>query len=275
MEARSHSIRSNGVELHVVEEGEGPPVLLVHGFPDDHAVWRKQIPVLVAAGYHVIAIDTRGCGLSDIPARRDQYALPHLVADIAAVLDHFGIDQVRLVAHDWGAVIAWQFCMAHPDCVERFIALSVGHPTAYASAPLSQKLKGYYILLFQIPWLPEWLLRLGNWRMLGLLTKSPNEVPNWRERLSRPGRLTAAIDYYRANFALLLPRQWPKVAVPVMGIWSDRDVALGREQMENTGNWVTGPWRFEVVSGVGHWFQLDAPDQVNSLLLDYLKADLL
>ena len=132
--------RVNGVRLHAAVAGEGPPVLLVHGFPDDHAVWRKQIPALAAAGYKVIAPDMRGCGESEAPVDVSSYRIDVLIDDLVGLLDTLGIERVRLVAHDWGAVIGWAFAIRHPERVERYAALSVGHPSAYARGPLEQKL---------------------------------------------------------------------------------------------------------------------------------------
>src|SRR5512139_1273380 len=118
MDGSPRRMRVNDVELSVLIEGEGPDVLLVHGFPDDHAVWRKQIPALVAAGYRVIAPDTRRCGDSDVPPRVADYRLDVLVSDLLALLDALGIEKVRLVAHDWGAVQGWHFAIRHPERVE-------------------------------------------------------------------------------------------------------------------------------------------------------------
>lgn len=270
--AVAHRIAVNGITLNVVVEGEGPDVLLVHGFPDDHEVWRKQIPVLVAAGYRVIAPDTRGCGQSDMPPRVADYKLPNLVGDLVRVLDALNVRKVRLVAHDWGAVIAWHLCMHHPERVERYAALSVGHPKAYANGPLEQKLKSWYVLAFQLRGTPEWALRAAGWRFFRALTRLPSEWPNWHAKLSRPGRLTAGINYYRANLRLLLlPIDRPKVRVAVMGVYSTGDRYLAEAQMVDTSQYVSGPWRFERIEGVSHWMQLEAPEKVNALLLDFLR----
>src|ERR1044072_4311279 len=118
-------MRVNDVELNIVTQGEGPAVLLVHGFPDDHTVWRNQIPALVDAGYRVIALDTRGCGESEIKPRESDYAIDKLVADLVALLDALEIEKVRLVGHDWGALQAWFFLVEHPERVDRSIVLSV------------------------------------------------------------------------------------------------------------------------------------------------------
>ena len=269
--ARGQFVSTNGVKLHVVIEGNGPDVLLVHGFPDDGNVWRKQVPALVKAGYRVIVPDTRGCGESETPTGTAAYTLDNLVADLVAVLDAFGIDKVRLVAHDWGAVIGWQFCIRHPERVERYIALSVGHPNAYAQGPLEQKLKGWYVLFFQLRGVAEWALRLGGWRLFRAVTRFPSEASQWIGKLSRPGRLTAAINYYRANIRLLFKSDWPAVTVPVFGIWSSGDAFLAEAQMVNTQRFVTSDWRYERVDGASHWLQLDAPERVNALLVDALR----
>jgi pimeloyl-ACP methyl ester carboxylesterase len=143
----SGRIRVNDVELNVVVQGEGPGVLLVHGFPDDHTVWRNQIPPLVDAGYRVIALDTRGCGESEIKPREDDYAIDKLVADLVALLDALRIAKVRLVGHDWGALQAWCFAMEYPERVDRYIAMSVGHPAAYARGRGRAEAQGLLLVL--------------------------------------------------------------------------------------------------------------------------------
>ncbi|MGW4772627.1 alpha/beta fold hydrolase [Nocardia sp. NPDC004278] len=268
----SRRIAVNGITITVVIEGHGPDVLLLHGFPDDHDVWRLQIPALAAAGYRVIAPDLRGCGLSDAPSRKQDYALTHLIADLIGLLDALAIAKVRLVGHDWGAAIGWRLVLQHPDRIERYAALSVGHPVAYAKAPLEQKLKGWYVLFFQLRGLADWLLRCRNWWLFRKLTRFDAEMPNWIANLERPGRFTAALNYYRANFkGALFPKDLPHARVPVMGVWSDRDAFLAESQMVASEALVDAPWRYERVSGANHWLQLTAPDRVNALLLDYLR----
>ena len=229
-------IRVNGRELNVLIAGEGPDVLLVHGFPDDHTVWRRQIGPLVAAGYRVIAPDTRGCGDSEMPPRVRDYRLDVLVADLVALLDALGIGKVRLIGHDWGAVQGWQLAIRHPERVERYIALSVGHPGAYARAGLAQKLRAYYVLLAQLRGLIELVIRSFGWRLFVMFSGYPEEMPRWRQRLSRPGRLTAGLNYYRANLHLLFEGAGPRVRVPVVGIYSSGDRFLVERQCASPGN---------------------------------------
>ena len=264
-------MRVNGIDMNVLVAGSGPDVLLVRGFPDDHTVWRKQIPVLVAAGFRVIAPDMRGCGETTLMPRTEDYRLDNLVADVKGLLDALGVKSVRLVGHDWGAVIGWHFCFAHPEMVDRYVALSVGHPTAYATAPLKQKLMGTYILVFQLRGIAEWLIRRNNWQALRVGMRFPDEAPNWIAKLKRPGRLTAALRYYRANIGMIVARTLPRVSRPVMGVWSDGDIALCEEQMSNPKRYLDGPWRYERIDGANHWLQLDAAERTNALLRDYLK----
>jgi pimeloyl-ACP methyl ester carboxylesterase len=267
----SRRIVVGGVSLNVVVEGVGPDVLLIHGFPDSHQVWRKQIPALVAAGYRVIAPDLRGYGDSDMPPDVASYAVEPVVADLVGVLDALGVAKVRLVGHDWGAMIGWLLAIAHPSRVDRYAALSVGHPNAYSRAGLMQKLKGYYILVIQARGLAEWLMRLGDWWFFRLMTRYAAEFPVWKAEMVRPGRLRAALGLYRANLWLVLPQKFPQVTVPVLGVWSSDDLFLTEQQMLRSGEHVNAAWRYERLDGVNHWMPLSAPERVNALLLDFMR----
>jgi pimeloyl-ACP methyl ester carboxylesterase len=268
----SRCIAVRGITLNVVVEGEGPDVLLVHGFPDSHQVWRRQIPALVAAGYRVIAPDLRGYGASDMPPGGvAAYAVKELVADLVALLDALRIHRVRLVGHDWGAMLGWLLAIEHPARVERYAALSVGHPNAYSRGGLMQKLKGYYILLIQARGVAEWLMKLGDWWFFRQMTRYADELPHWKAEMARPGRLSAALGLYRANLGLVLPQKRAPAPMPVMGVWSSGDLFLTERQMRGSRNFVTGPWRYERLDGVNHWMTLAAPERVNALLLDFLR----
>lgn len=262
--------RVNGIDMNVLIAGDGPPVLLVHGYPDTHKVWRNQIPKLVEAGYRVIAPDTRGCGRSEMLPNVGDYQLANLVGDLVGLLDILGIDKVRLVGHDWGAIISWQFALHHPERVDRYIALSVGHPTAYNRGGWKQKLKGYYILFLQLRGISEWLAQLGDWWLFRQMTRYPAEFPHWREQLSKPGRLVAGINYYRANLRQLSASEFPRARVPVVGIWSDGDLFLDEGQMLRTQDYCDGDFVYERIEGANHWLQLDAPDRVTPVLIRHL-----
>ena len=264
-------IRLNDVELNVVAQGQGPPVLLVHGFPDDHTVWRNQIPALVNGGYRVIALDTRGCGESEVKPRQSDYVIDKLVADLLGLLDALRIEKVRLVGHDWGALQAWFFTMQHPERVERCIALSLGHPSAYRSAGVAQKIKGYYLFFIQLRGFIEFLVRRSNWLLFRLALWFPVEFPNIKKRLSRPGRLTAGFNYYRANLRLMRSKLFPRVEVPVVGIWSDGDSFLTENQMRDSERYCDAGFRYIRMTGANHWPQLTASAELNSLLLEVLQ----
>ena len=263
--------RVNGVELSVQIAGEGKPLLLLHGFPDDHRVWRYQVPYLVEQGFRVIVPDQRGCGDSSMPHRASDYAIGHLVGDLVALLDRLKIDRLPVVGHDWGAVIGWRLAMEHPDRVSRYAALSVGHPQSYAQGGLAQKLRGWYVLFFQLRGVAEAVLLAGDGRLLRRLTDHPGEAQHWVRQLGRPGRMTAAINYYRANLDLILPRTYPPVDMPVLGMWSDGDRFLTESQMTRSAEFCPRGWQYRRVEGASHWLQLDAPDAVNAALFDFLS----
>lgn len=272
MTEESTMVQVNGLHMHVVSAGQGPPVLLLHGFPDTHSVWRKQIGILAQAGFRVIAPDLRGYGKTDAPPHVRDYAMDLLCGDVVGLLDALGIDKVRLVGHDWGAAIGWQVCMHAPGRVERFVALSVGHPAAFAHAGAMQRLRSSYMLGFMMPGLAEHTLRLGNWFFVRKFTRDRTQIGYWRRALRPHGRLTAALNYYRANIRLGVPHHWPAVTVPVMGVWSDGDPALGEKQMRDSSRYVQAEFRYERIDGADHWMQLTAPERLNALLLDYFGA---
>lgn len=273
MVEESSIVEVNGLHMYVLSAGQGPPVLLLHGFPDTHVVWRRQIRALAEAGFRVIAPDLRGYGKTDAPRGVHNYRLELLRADVLALLDALGIDKVRLVGHDWGAALGWQLCIAAPARIERFVALSVGHPSALAGAGLAQRLRMFYVFLFLMPGLGERLLKFCNWFFVRKFTRDRTQIGHWRRNLRPRGRLTAALNYYRANMrgGALRPRP-AAVTVPVMGLWSDGDPALGEKQMRDSGRFVQAEFRYERVEGADHWLQLTAADQVNALLLDYFGA---
>jgi pimeloyl-ACP methyl ester carboxylesterase len=272
MAHESLMLEVNGIRMHAVSAGQGPAVVLLHGFPDTHMVWRKQIGVLAAAGFRVIAPDLRGYGRTDAPAGVMAYTLEQLRADVIGLLDALKIDQADLVGHDWGGIIGWQLAALAPQRLRRFVALSVGHPSALAHAGVMQRLRMTYVLGFAIPGLAEHALRAADWFAMRQFTGEPGQADYWKQDLSPPGRLTAALNYYRANLSLALPHAYPHVNLPVMGIWSDRDPALGERQMRDSAHYVTGEFRFERIRDADHWLQLTAHEQVNRLLLAFLKA---
>jgi pimeloyl-ACP methyl ester carboxylesterase len=261
------------VTINIRDEGEGPAVVLLHGWPDTNHLWQHQVPELAARGYRVIAPDLRGFGATTRPAEVSAYAIRHLVGDVVAVLDKLEIDRAHLIGHDWGAAVAWMAAARVPERVATLIALSVGHPTAFAKAGLRQLEKSWYMLFFQFTGVAEEWLSANNFRNLRRWSSHP-DIDAVVDRLSEPGALTASLNIYRANRPTISlvkpPRRLPPVAAPTLGVWSSRDLALTEKSMTGSHAYVSGPWQYERLDGIGHWMQLEAPDKLNALVLDFL-----
>lgn len=266
-------VDSNGVGIEYDVHGAGRPVVLLHGFPDSSRLWRHQIPALVDAGFQVIVPDQRGYGRSDHPEEIDAYSIVFLALDVVAVLDDLGLERAHVVGHDWGAAVAWAAAAFAPDRVDHLAALSVGNPMAFAGAGLAQREKSWYMLLFQFVGIAEQWLTENDWA-------------NFREWMAHPdadgvigdleatSSLTTGLNWYRANVnpqAMVgPPLELPMVAAPTLGVWSTGDHHLLERQMTESERYVSGLWRYERIEGVGHHMQLEAPDAVNALLLDFL-----
>lgn len=267
-------VDSSGVGIEVEVAGDGDrTVLLLHGFPDSGRLWRHQVPALTAAGLRVVVPDQRGYGRSDKPAEVDAYALPYLVGDALAVLDAVGAPRAAVVGHDWGAAVAWGLASLLPERVERLVALSVGHPASFAAAGTPQREKSWYMLLFQFAGTAEAWLADDDWRNFREWSGHPDADEVARE-LEKHGSLTPGLNWYRANLPpeVLLgpPPALPPVQAPTMGVWSSGDMALTEQQMTGSADHVSGTFRYERLDGPGHWMQLEAPEAVNGLLVDFL-----
>ncbi len=267
-------INVGGLTFHVIHEGTGYPVLLLHGFPDSSHLWRNQIPHLVKAGLRVIAPDLRGFGNSDKPAETEAYALPVILGDVIGILDQLNAPQAHVIGHDWGAGVAWALAAMYPDRVQRLVALSVGHPATFFKAGLEQREKSWYMLFFQFRGLAEEFLTKDDWKLFRDWTRHHPETEKWIEDLSRPGALSAGLNWYRANVApeLAVPERWalPNVTAPTMGVWSSGDAYLTESQMLLSQQCVSGSWTYERLEGASHWMQLDRPDYVNEILVRFL-----
>ena len=268
-------VQGDGITLAVLDEGSGPAVLLLHGFPDSSALWRHQVPALVSAGLRVIAPDLRGFGQSDKPEAVEKYAISRSVADIVAVLDELGAERAHVVGHDWGAGLAWALAAYVPTRVERLVVMSVGHPNTLREPSIEQWEKGWYQLLFQFPGVAEELIQRDDWKLFRAMLRGSGDVDLYFVDLARPGALTAGLNWYRANArpeqALRRTRPFPAVAAPTLGLWSSGDAYLTEEGMLGSGKHVTGPWRYERIEGASHWLQLDEPERINELLLEFLS----
>jgi pimeloyl-ACP methyl ester carboxylesterase len=264
----------NGIDLYVQDEGEGEAVLLLHGFPDTGYLWRNQVPALLKAGYRVIVPDLRGRGKSGMPEEVDDYSVINVTEDLRSLLDDLSIEKAHVIGHDWGAATAWAFASFYVPRVSSLVALSVGHPGSFSKVNFQQMARSWYMLFFQFKGVSENLIQAKDWSFFRTAFRNDADVDRYIEDLSRPGRLTAALNWYRANVppsSLLTDSgiDWPKVEVPTMGVWSSDDFALTEEQMTGSPEFVLD-WRYERLEDVGHWMQIEAPDKVNDLLVDFL-----
>jgi pimeloyl-ACP methyl ester carboxylesterase len=262
----------DGVGIEYQVTGEGRPVVLLHGFPDSGRLWRHQVPALAAAGFQVIVPDLRGYGRSGRPGAVEAYSLPLLAGDVLAVLAEQRIARAHVVGHDWGAALAWGLASLAPDHVDHLTVLSVGHPATFLRT-LGQRQMSWYMLLFQFAGTAERWLTEDNWANFRTWARHPDAGQVIAD-LEATGSLTPGLNWYRANLPAEAwagpPPQLPPVQAPTMGVWSTGDIALTEVQMTDSAQSVAGPWRYERLDGPGHWMQLDAPDQVNQLLLDFL-----
>lgn len=283
-------IETNNIKLHVVTNGpgDGTPVVLLHGFPEFHYGWRKQIPALAQAGFRVIAPDQRGYNLSDKPGRVSAYKVEMLAKDTLGLFDHFGIQKARLVGHDWGAVVAWHIALHHPDRLEKLAILNAPHPdvmTRFMLENAEQRKKSWYVFFFQIPLLVEWILRKDNCRdlvrtIVGSGRKSTftrADIEEYKKAWSQPGALTGMLNWYRAivrgSFKSVVRfKREParRVKIPVLILWGKNDAALSHELVQpslelcDVGSAV-------LYDKATHWVHLEEADDVNKKLIEFLK----
>jgi epoxide hydrolase 4 len=282
------TIAVNDVELQVSITNEGGPrglALLLHGFPELAFSWRYQIPALAEEGYEVWAPNLRGYGASSKPPKVSDYAMDHLLADVAALIDAAGRDDVTLVGHDWGAAQAWMFAIRQVRPLQRLVIMNVPHPACMRRElrRLRQLSKSWYIFFFQIPWLPERLLRARRAKAIGdAFTRSavdPSRFPDavtdvYREAALRPGAMRSMVNYYRAALRggrAAASEELPVIQTPTLMIWGLEDVALSKETTDGTDEHVAD-LTVRFLPGVSHWVQQEAPETVNAMLLAWLDG---
>ncbi|MER2599731.1 MAG: alpha/beta hydrolase [Caldilineales bacterium] len=276
-------IATNGITLHVALAGpaDGPPVVLLHGFPEYWGGWQRQIPALAAAGYRVIVPDQRGYNLSSKPRGVAAYRITHLMDDVIGLLDALGYRQVALVGHDWGAAVAWWVAGMHPDRLSKLAILNVPHTAVMFRALLHswrQLRRSWYMFFFQLPRVPESSLAANNWRNAVRTLKgstrrgtwTPEQIGGYRGAWSQAGAITAMLNWYRAalrgqgKLASL-----GRIRVPTLMIWGAQDIALGRELAQPSIE-LCDTGRLVFLEEAGHFVQHEEPEQVNTLLLDFL-----
>lgn len=281
-------IEANGQRFETLIAGKGGRKLamLLHGFPESNYSWRFQIPLLVKLGYEVWAPNLRGYGRSSKPAHLRDYAIEYLTEDVAQLIDQAAEGRpVTLIAHDWGALIAWAFAASKQRPLERLVILNVPHPARLAEGLRTwrQLKKSWYVFFFQIPWLPERLMAARGAQAIGrafsaLAIDQTNFGPEvfqiYRDNALIPGALTAMVNYYRAaaqttGFSNFRRDKVAAIIVPTLMIWGEEDLALGVELTDGYDGLVED-FTLRRLKGVGHWVQQENPEAVNAHLEAWL-----
>ncbi|ABW26217.1 alpha/beta fold hydrolase [Acaryochloris marina] len=276
-------ITTNQVRLHYVTQGEGPLMLMLHGFPEFWYSWQHQIPVF-AQDYKVVALDMRGYNDSEKPQDVSAYRMAELIKDVQGVIQGLGYDQCILVAHDWGGAIAWQFAYAHPEMLHKLIIMNLPHPAKFQEALISnprQMLRSWYIGFFQVPMLPELMFQANDYRAISSMFSeratnknafSPADLEAYKNAVAKRGALTAMINYYRSNLDMLLkPKDWGVLDVPTLLLWGEDDFALGKELTYGTQDYVRD-LELHYLSECSHWIQQEQPELVNQYMRTFLMS---
>jgi pimeloyl-ACP methyl ester carboxylesterase len=277
-------LETNGIKLHVVMAGpkEGQPVFLLHGFPEFWYGWRKQIPALAEAGYHVIVPDQRGYNLSDKPKGVRAYAIDKPADDILGLMDLLGYEKINLIGHDWGAIVSWALAIWHPGRLHKLGILNVPHPAVMSNflrrGDPEQLRRSWYFFTFQIPWLPEYLLSRNDWRRTVLAlrgsgkihTFTNEDITEYKKAWSQPGAMTAMLNWYRA--ARYLPKllKETRVKVPTLLIWGMHDAALNHSMARPSIDYCDDG-KLVLFEDATHWVQHDEAESVNQLLIEFLS----
>jgi pimeloyl-ACP methyl ester carboxylesterase len=282
LDLEHHMVNVDGVALHFVAAGAGKPVVLLHGFPEFWYGWRRQIGPLADAGFRVVALDQRGYNTSGKPRDVAAYRLDVLADDVVGVLDSIGCERAAVVGHDWGGIVAWWVAARRSERVERLAVLNAPHPLVFRkllTGSLRQLLKSWYTFYFQVPWLPERLFAVRDGALLKRAMRrssrpgafSEADLDAYAEAWSRPGAMTAMINWYRAAMRGGPTTSEARVSVPTMIIWGARDHALDRRLAEmSLAQCDQGALEF--IEEATHWVQHEEPERVNQRLLDFLHA---
>ena len=286
-EIRTRTLQANGLSFVIDEAGEGDNVaLFLHGFPESKHSWRHQLPLLAKLGWRAVAFDQRGYGDSSRPKGVAAYDIENLMADAGAVFDALGAKRRLLIAHDWGAVVAWAFAMDRVRDIEGLVIMNVPHPAVFqqnlATNPAQRK-KSWYMFFFQLPWLPELALTANGARAIGKAFSdmavdrsrfSEADLDHYRQNALKPGAATAMVNWYRAGLRNGMkkwaPGKAPVIEVPTLMIWGEEDTALGIEMTEGYGPYAKD-FTLHRLPGVSHWVQQEAPEAVNARLETWLK----
>ncbi|MGE0489979.1 MAG: alpha/beta fold hydrolase [Vulcanimicrobiota bacterium] len=266
------------LSMHAVEAGEGPLVLLLHGFPACWYSWKDLIEPL-SRHFRVVAPDLRGYNLSDRPKGVHHYTTDALGEDIARLVRALGETRAHIVGHDWGGALTWSLASTRPNLVDKVAVLNCPHPAAmlrHLRTNRRQLKRSWYIMFFQLPRLPEWVFSRRQSQFVKFAfaarrgTFEAEDLERYREAIFAPGALTAAINYYRAaGRQLLAPVKYPPIAAPSLLIWGERDKALGKELTFGMERYFSGDYRVEYLDA-GHWVHNEQPERVLELLGNFL-----
>jgi len=283
---RTAFVKANGLTFEVDQCGTGDKfALLLHGFPESKYSWRHQMPLLARLGYTVWAPNMRGYGKTSRPATVADYHIDHLVADAAALVDAAGGKRTLLMAHDWGAIVAWQFAIRKARPLDRLVIMNVPHPACMTRElrTWAQLKKSWYVFFFQLPWLPERMLsaRGGDAIRRAFVDMAVDKArfpvtvtDEFRRNAMEPGALTAMVNYYRAALragSAAMNPQPGTVDVPTLMIWGEEDTALGKETTVGTDQYVKS-LTLRYLPGVSHWVQQEAPEKVNAMIEAWIKG---
>ena len=263
--------------VDVAGPADGTPVLMLHGFPQSRRAWASQAEALAAAGFRCVAPDQRGYSAGARPDGVDAYAAGNMVADALGLMDALGHATFHLVGHDWGGQIAWLTATAAPERIRKLAVLSRPHPAAFARAfekdTAQAARSGHHRTLLSEDAAAG--IRADDFagfrRLFAAQGVPAATAQSYIDTLSPPGAVEAAIAWYRAGgSASLRARDVPPVDLPTLYVWGDADATVGRVAAEATADFVTGPYRFEIIFGAGHFLTDEVPEAVNRLLLAHL-----
>jgi pimeloyl-ACP methyl ester carboxylesterase len=279
------SLPTNGIRLHVAQAGplDGPLVILLHGFPEFWYGWRRQIPPLARAGLRVWAPDQRGYNLSDKPKGIAAYRIDELANDVVGLIDAAGVEKCYLAGHDWGAAVAWWVALRYPERLEKLAILNVPHPAVMRytlSNSLAQLRKSWYMFFFQIPLLPEAILRNNDWAYaVDMLLSSSNpgdfnheDIEQYRRAWWREDAFTCMLNWYRA--ILQMPPDITgdlHIRVPTLMLWGAQDIALGREMAQPSID-LCDQGKLVFFENATHWVQHDEFKAVNEHLVEFFTT---
>lgn len=275
-----HGRFEGSVGLHYVEAGEGPLVVLLHGFPEFWYSWRHQLRDLADAGYRAVAPDMRGYNRSDKPEGLESYTREKLTGDVSGLIDHFGADEAVVVGHDWGGVVSWLFAMDYPEQLSGLAILNCPHPISMAEGmkKWSQMLRAVHMLLFQIPVLPELVLPLRDFALVRAIFRhdpvrsdafTESDIDRYVDALARPEALRGSLSYFRAASRHGLIKPLNEIDEQVRIIWGKQDRYLGADLAHPPEHLVPNA-EVEYLEDASHWIQVDQPRKVNEQLIDFV-----